>query len=480
MKGENLFDAMSYIDVSLVEEGESYSKKERKAVKTVRKRRKPKWIGSVAAVLAVILCGAIILNSGPGLVMTSYAVSTPEYPKMESYPNLPIGDEIIKWHDSIKEQRKYYGAGKNLNVFFENSIKTMLAGISDENQVFSPVNVYMALSMLAEVSVGETRNQILDTLCAENIDSLRTQVHSVWNACYRDDGKTISKMANSLWLKDNMGYNTQTVNTLSSHYYASVFQGDMHSTEYNKCYREWLKKETGGLLDKMLENKEFDAETVLAIASTLYFSAGWETEFEKELTKKDVFHTPNCDVKCDFMYIEEQGMYYYGDKFSAVTKPLKNDGNMYLILPDEGYNVADLINDKAALGFMSAPSKWEDRIERKINLSMPKFDISQKQDIVSALEKMGITDCFNENSADFSGIFTDMAGGVAVSKVEHGVRVKVDETGCEGAAYTDLHLSGSAAPSNEIIDFTLDRPFIFFITSPDGLPLFIGVVNNPN
>ncbi len=480
MKGENLFEAMSYIEESLVDEGDSYNKRKEKPIKTGKKRRKPMWIGSIAAVLAIILCGAIILNSGTGPIITSYAISTPEYPKMESYPKTYYDDDVTRWMDSIKKQREHYGAGKNLNVFFENSIKSILAGKSDENAVFSPVNVYMALSMLAEVSSGETRNQILDALCAENIDSLRTQVHSVWNACYRDDGKTVSKMANSLWLKDGIGYNDQTVNLLSSHYYASVFQGDMLSSEYNKCYREWLKKETGGLLDKMLENKAFDSNTIMAIASTLYFSAGWETEFEKALTKKDIFHTNNGDIECDFMNISEQGAYYYGSKFSAITRNLKSDGRMYFILPDDGFSVADIINDEEALQFMTAPFGWKNIAYCKINLSIPKFDISQKQDIVSAFEKMGITNCFNRDTADFSNIFTDSTGGVAISKVEHGVRIKVDETGCEGAAYTDLHLSGSAAPSEDIVNFTLNKPFIFVVTSPDGLPLFIGTVNNPN
>ncbi len=29
------------------------------------------------------------------------------------------------------------------------------------------------------------------------------------------------------------------------------------------------------------------------------------------------------------------------------------------------------------------------------------------------------------------------------------------------------------------VEFTLDRPFIFEIMSETGLPLFVGIVNNP-
>ena len=38
--------------------------------------------------------------------------------------------------------------------------------------------------------------------------------------------------------------------------------------------------------------------------------------------------------------------------------------------------------------------------------------------------------------------------------------------------------TGAAAPPEEIIDFVLDRPFLFAITTND-IPLFVGTVNNP-
>ena len=47
------------------------------------------------------------------------------------------------------------------------------------------------------------------------------------------------------------------------------------------------------------------------------------------------------------------------------------------------------------------------------------------------------------------------------------------------AAYIELPGAGAAAPTDAIIDFILDRPFIFVITSQDNLPLFAGTVNQP-
>ena len=59
--------------------------------------------------------------------------------------------------------------------------------------------------------------------------------------------------------------------------------------------------------------------------------------------------------------------------------------------------------------------------------------------------------------------------------------MKVDEEGCEAAATTVINMNPGAAPSpREEVFFTLDRPFLFAVTLDSGLPLFTGVVNQPN
>ena len=35
-------------------------------------------------------------------------------------------------------------------------------------------------------------------------------------------------------------------------------------------------------------------------------------------------------------------------------------------------------------------------------------------------------------------------------------------------------------PPDDEVDFTLDRPFLFAVTGDSDLPLFTGVVNQPN
>ena len=83
---------------------------------------------------------------------------------------------------------------------------------------------------------------------------------------------------------------------------------------------------------------------------------------------------------------------------------------------------------------------------------------------------------FDPDISDFSPMTDDM-DGIFVSQAQHGARVAIDEEGVSAAAYTVIANAGSAAPPDEEVDFTVDRPFIFVITNQDSLPLFTGVVN---
>ncbi|MBQ4043690.1 MAG: hypothetical protein IJD06_06810 [Clostridia bacterium] len=46
------------------------------------------------------------------------------------------------------------------------------------------------------------------------------------------------------------------------------------------------------------------------------------------------------------------------------------------------------------------------------------------------------------------------------------------------ASYIEIVGAGAAAPPDEIIDFILDRPFVFAVTKSQ-IPLFLGTVNRP-
>lgn len=480
MKSDKLQDALGMIDPELIEQARITPKKK-------TKRKHLRWAVPVAACLAVIIGLGVFFstkgNANP-MILNTHAIAQAKYPTMAKYP-ASIGGLVYsesdykKWREGLAERREYMGQGENLDTFFQSTASEFLNNCENDNLVYSPLNVYMALCMLAETSEGETRQQILDLLSAESIESLRTQAHAVWNANYCDDGAVTSILGSSLWLDESYSYNEETVNNLTDYYYASVFRGKMGSNSLNKAYSEWLNSQTGGILKEYTDNAELSPETLMNLVTTIYFQATWGSEFNKENNSVKAFHKTTGDVNCEFMNQKIiHGNYYWGEKFSATCKNLQNSGSMWFILPDEGVTVQDLLKDAEALSFMTETHNWEQSTSVKVNLSVPKFDVSSRINLTSGLKNLGVTSCFDFAASDFSPLVGNNRPA-AISAAEHTARVVIDEEGVTAAAYTELRLAGAAAPSEEEIDFVLDRPFIFVITGTDSLPLFIGVVNNP-
>ena len=336
----------------------------------------------------------------------------------------------------------------------------------------------MALSMLAEVTDGDTRAQILALLGADSIESLRKTAGNVWAANYQNDGAVTSILADSLWLSDSMDYNSNTLARLADSYYASAYRGEMGSEAFNEALRRWINEQTGGLLKESADGLSLAPETVIALASTIYFRAKWGSEFSKSATAVDVFHAPDGDVTHDFMHETMESTYYAADNFAAVGKYLEGSGTMWFLLPDEGVTPEELLSDGSAVDFFLSPESAESKY-MTIDLSVPKFDVSADTDLSGALRALGVTDVFDAGKADFSPL-TDKADGIIfLSQAKHAARVTIDEEGVVAAAYTVMVACGAAMPPDERVAFTLDRPFLFAVTGESGEILFAGIVNTP-
>ena len=450
-------------------------------LKRSERTKKPWWIGLTAAALVIAIGLGTVFNSGQNpVVTTAYAISEANYPKMAKYPdeNSPtFDDDYDKWWESIKGQERETDYKNGVKPFVEQTAQQFLSD-TEQNKVYSPLNVYMALAMLAEITGSDSRQQILDLLSSDSIESLRAQANDIWNTHYMNDGATTSILASSLWLDDDVKFNQQVMDILAKNYYASSYKGDMSSSEFNEVFKAWLSEQTGGLLDEQIESIEFTPDTIMALATTIYFRSKWYQEFED--TKTDVFHGAISDTTCEFMNVSKTGNYFWGNKFSATYHSLDNcGGTMYFILPDEGVGVDELLKDKEIMDFIFSQKDWENEWENKkeiiINLSVPKFDITSQIDLQKGLENLGVTDVFDSEKSDFSPV-TDMKN-TYIGKAQHDVRFAIDEKGVTAAAYTVMLKYGSGPPPDDEIDFVLDRPFLFTIISDDGLPLFIGVVN---
>ncbi|MBQ7802065.1 MAG: hypothetical protein IJ375_07060 [Oscillospiraceae bacterium] len=441
-------------------------------------------------ILLLVLTAALLLSAcAPAAVQNEFVLAVAEYPAMSPYPDeMSFVDEKTGVFDDegfsvvfdawLTDRKSQYdqpeGYADTLTDYFLLSIPEFLEG--EGNTVCSPLNIYMALAMLAEVTGGGSRQQILDLLGADSIEALRTQAGYVWNAHYCADGGTASVLANSLWLDEGLRYSADTVSTLAKDYFASVYQGDLGSGEMNKALQEWLDEQTGGLLEEQTQNVAMDPQTVLALASAIYYRVKWASEFSESRSTEGIFHAPGGDTEVTYMNTTlSYGPYYWGEGFAAAYLGLEDGGRMWLVLPDEGVTPGALLESGTALDMILGGS-YEDQTAVQVNLSLPKFDITADTQLNEKLSALGVTEVFG-GDADFTPILPQDEAWL--DSAQHAARVAIDEEGITAAAYTVMMACGASMPPEDEVDLILDRPFLFVITSRDNLPLFAGVVNEP-
>ena len=471
MKKEKLIQAMDEISPKHIAEAASAKKKRRGLTR----------IAAIAAILALVL---LAKHVDVPMVIAARAVSQAPGAKTPQRPNLLTE---IGGYDQVWDQwRAAYNALSDardtavplLRQFTTKSCQAFLAG-SDDNLLYSPINAYIGLAMTAELASGNSRQQLLDALGVADTQQLRQQIHTLWESVYQDDGNEICTLANSLWLDQQLDYTQSAMDDLAYYYYTDIYQRDLAKSRTQKDIGNWIAGNTGGFLKKNAIRVQMPEDPILALYSTIYFQAKWQDEFNAGNNTEEIFHGAVKDTTCTFMNAKLRQMHYYwGDSYGAVSLSLKNGSRMWFILPDEGKTTEDVLREGQYWEMISHTGYTEEQDNckyMKVNLSVPKFDISAQADLKEGLQAMGITDIFNFETADFTQA---LEGPACITGANQSLRVAIDERGVTAAAYIEIPGAGAAAPPEEIIDFILDRPFLFVITS-SGIPLFAGTVNQP-
>ena len=253
-----------------------------------------------------------------------------DYDKMGEEAYHKAQEEL--WDDFDARSRAYSDAVKALRGegvdkamtpallgYSTKTVSKLLGGEAAANVVYSPANLYLALSMLTETVDGETRAQLLDLLGAEDEETVCTTANAIWRSLYTDSANSKTLLANSLWLSEGQAYKTETVERLANDYYASVFSAPMGTGDTNKAVQAWLNTNTGGLLADAAKNIETKPETVMLLLSTLYFKDRWSDEFYDGATSEDTFTAADGTAqRADFMHkTEDRASYVRGEGYTV-------------------------------------------------------------------------------------------------------------------------------------------------------------------
>ena len=187
---------------------------------------------------------------------------------------------------------------------------------------------------------------------------------------------------------------------------------------------------------------------------------------------------------------------YIDDDVKVFAKDLEKSDNATLqyigIMPKEKdldkfiedtseENIKDLIGNLKDL----KTENFKDGVLTKITGYIPKFKFDYELNLKEELEKLGITDVFEQGKAGLTNISDDE--NLYIDNVKHKANIEFTENGIKAAATTGAGGFGAGEFYNYIfeipieeIDITFDKPYMFIIRDKDtGETWFVGTVYEP-
>lgn len=340
------------------------------------------------------------------------------------------------------------------------------------NTLISPLSVLAALSMTANGAKGNTLAEMEQTLGMSS-DDLNKFFFSYMKAL-RSDEKNSLHLANSIWFTSDSRFtvNRGFLQTNADYYGADAYKAPFDNSTL-KDINEWVKKNTDGMIPKILD--DISADSVMFLVNALAFDAEWSEIYKEDQVHKGEFTTADGTKRSvDFMYSEESA-YLSDERASGFIKYYKGGKYAFAaILPENGVDISDYISSLDGEKLSAVLSGYE---RCQVNASLPKFETEYDVEMSQILKNMGIKEAF-DGRADFSGLGESTAGKIFISRVIHKTHIAVDERGTKAGAASAVEMTDGAAPF-EPKKVTLDRPFIYMLIDTENmLPFFIGTMND--
>ncbi|CAH6899071.1 neuroserpin [Phodopus roborovskii] len=355
----------------------------------------------------------------------------------------------------------------------------------DENILFSPLSIALAMGIMELGAQGSTLKEIRHSM---GYDGLKNGEEFSFLKDFSDmvsaeESQYVMKIANSLFVQNGFHINDEFLQMMKKYFNAEVNHVDFSQNVAVANYiNKWVENYTNSLLKDLVSPRDFDAVTNLALINAVYFKGNWKSQFRPENTRTFSFTKDDeSEVQIPMMY--QQGEFYYGE-FSDGSNEA---GGIYQVLeiPYEGDEISMMLvlsRQEVPLATLEPLLKaqlieeWTNSVKKqKVEVYLPRFTVEQEIDLKDIFKALGVTEIFIKD-----GNLTAMSDKkeLFLSKVVHKSFIEVNEEGSEAAAASGMiAISRMAVLYPQVI---VDHPFFFLIKSrKTGTILFMGRVMHP-
>ncbi|XP_031557330.1 leukocyte elastase inhibitor-like [Actinia tenebrosa] len=356
---------------------------------------------------------------------------------------------------------------------------------AEQNLFYSPSSILVALAMTHLGARGNTAKQMSSSFHLDEIPE--KQLNAEFQKFLQKLNQSNAKgneiaMANRLFVQ--MGFEVSKQFQEDSEKFfnaeAALVDYQKNSEGARQEVNQWVEQKTKNKIKDLIPEGMFGPDTRLTLVNAIYFKGSWMSKFDSNNTQTGPFQlTPSKTVQVPMMYKSDKFKYFENEglKCKMLELPYSDEKiSMIILLPDEVDGLSKLEDSlnysklDEAIGHLKMAPKEE------VEVTLPKFKLSEKFSLKEVLSKMGASDLFNAAKADLTGINKD--GQLYVSEVVHKAFVDVNEEGTEAAAATAVRVALMCMPMNPI--FFANHPFLFLIRhNESGAILFIGRLANP-
>ncbi|PIA52320.1 hypothetical protein AQUCO_01000291v1 [Aquilegia coerulea] len=373
-------------------------------------------------------------------------------------------------------------------------VKDLSKEAKENNFVYSPSSIQLAMSLVANGSDGSTLSELLTFLEAKDLNHLNSVAEELVNTFTgSNEGQQILSFVGGVWIDESLHLNP-TFKTIVE----SIYKGQAKAVNFQNKAAEvidevnlWAEDTTNGLIKSVLPQGSLNEITRLVLANALYFKGNWTEEFPIRKTVHRTFYLLNGkSVQVPFMSNSKNQYIETFEDFKVLRLPYKRNCDekaavsMYIILPDKHDGLRSLLekvgDDPLFLEKHLSPGTEAVKMR---SFWVPKFKITHEFEASNILQDMGLKLPFS-GSAEFDKMLQNSHHTIhlKVSTVHHTSRIEVNERGTEATASTGASLIRCIGMLQRPpqVDFVADHPFMFILRDDiSGIILFMGNVVNP-
>lgn len=338
------------------------------------------------------------------------------------------------------------------------------------NALLSPLSVLCAVGMTANGADGRTKAQF-EEYFGMDLAAFDRCMQS-WREL--QSGKDGLLSANSIWFHNSeLKVHEQFLQTNADYFGADMFEAPFDGDTLAELNR-WVSDRTDGRIPEILD--EIPENAVMYLVNALCFRLDWAEQYTTDKVKSGSFTTENGNERTVEMMSSKEYLYLEDAGTVGFVKPYT--GGQYAfaaLLPEEGISMREFLD---GLDGETLFSLLKNRKTENVSVKLPKFEAEYAADLCGTFRAMGVTDAFDPDRADFSGIGT-ARDNIYISRILHKTNITVNETGTEAAAATAVEMMTKSARPMRDRSIVLDRPFVYMIVDLEtNIPVFIGTVTD--